>query len=190
MVVSGVWASWSSSPMCGHRPRKWRSWSARPNRISATTPGCRRVRRWVPCSCSSSRWSSSSAPSSIFCRRFSQVPEAWASCGTARASKGTNRTSRSPTSPVRTKPWPNCRRSRSSSPIPSASTRWAPRFPGACCCTGHPEPERPCSPAPSRARPECPSTPSPPRSSWRCTWAWGHRACASSSSRRNSMPPR
>ncbi|MGC9335655.1 MAG: ATP-dependent metallopeptidase FtsH/Yme1/Tma family protein [Anaerolineae bacterium] len=43
--------------------------------------------------------------------------------------------------------------------------------------------ERPCWPRRWRERRTCPSSPSAAPSSWRCSWGWGRRGCATSSSR-------
>jgi cell division protease FtsH len=70
-----------------------------------------------------------------------------------------------------------------------SSTLWVHASPMACCSSALRAPARPCWPAPVPVRPACPSTPSPARTSSRCTSAWAHPACATSSTRQKRRCP-
>src|SRR5579875_1724523 len=80
-------------------------------------------------------------------------------------------------------------RSWTSSRPRAGSVTSAPRSPRASCWSGPPGQGRPCSLGRSPGKPASRSSPSPDPTSWRCSWASGRAACATSSRPRVSRRP-
>ena len=169
--------------------RSTSSWPSTPTSPSRLTPRPRASSRrfssrWCP---PSSSWPSSST-TCVACPIRTVAP-----CSSERRRRSpprrSDQRSSSPTWPASTRPSRSSRRSATSCENPSATRRWARRFPMACCSSALRARARRSWPRPWRARRACRSSRSPAPTSSRCSWASAPRACVTSSSRPRSPPP-